>query len=78
MIDAHAIQPYFAGLVAREVGMTVTILSDANGITIEAEPLAASGAAVYAVTEEPQAGQDLGEAPAYSGVYAATASAPMA
>ncbi len=79
MIDAHAIQPYFAGLVAREVGMTVTILSDENGITIAAEPLAVENpvAAVYAVTEEPQAGQNLGEGPAYSGAYAATASAPM-
>ena len=79
IIDAHAIQPYFTGLVAREIGMVVTILSDENGIRIEAEPRAAEdpGAGSYTVTQEPQAGQNLGEGPAYSGVFAATASAPM-
>ena len=78
-IDAHAIQPYFTGLVAREVGMAVTILSDENGIAIEAARRAVEkpSAAGYAVTEEPPAGQDLVDGPAYSGLLTATASAPM-
>ena len=76
-IDAHAIQPYFAGLVAREVGMTVSIVSDESGITIEATPQAHRAAAGYTVVQEPQAGQDSGEGSAFPGAFAAASSAPM-
>lgn len=77
-VDAHAIQPYFTGLVAREVGLTVTIVSDENGITIEAAPPAVGhrNEADYAVTQEPQAGS-ADEGSAMSAAFAATASAPM-
>ena len=78
-IDAHAIQPYFTGLVAREVGMAVSIASDENGITIEAAPLARGqrDPSGYAVVQEPQAGQDSGDPSAFPGAFAAAASAPM-
>jgi len=36
-VDAHAIQPFFTGLVAREVGMVATIRSEPEGIVIEAK-----------------------------------------
>lgn len=42
-IDAHAIQPYFAGLVAREVGMVATVRSDPEGIVIEGRPVMQDG-----------------------------------
>ncbi len=42
-VDAHVIQPYFAGLVARSVGMAVTILAEGDGVVIEARPRAADG-----------------------------------
>ena len=37
-VDAHGIQPYFAGLVARECGMEVAITVDAEAVTFEARP----------------------------------------
>jgi histidine phosphotransferase ChpT len=37
-VDAHSIQPYFAGLVARECGMEVAITVDAESVTFEARP----------------------------------------
>jgi histidine phosphotransferase ChpT len=37
-VDAHSIQPYFAGLVARECGMEVAITVDAEAVTFEARP----------------------------------------
>ena len=40
-VDAHAIQPFFTGLVAREVNMVVAIRSEAEGIVIEARPVVA-------------------------------------
>jgi histidine phosphotransferase ChpT len=47
VVDAHTIQPYFAGLVARECGMEVEIAAAPEAITIAARPkaLAASPAA---------------------------------
>jgi len=46
-VDAHTIQPYFAGLVARECGMEVEVTVAPEAITIGARPkgLAASPAA---------------------------------
>ncbi len=40
-IDAHTIQPFFTGLVARECGMEVTIALVADTVTLEAKPAAA-------------------------------------
>ena len=37
-VDAHSIQPYFAGLVARECGMEVAITVEAETVTFEARP----------------------------------------
>jgi histidine phosphotransferase ChpT len=37
-VDAHSIQPYFAGLVARECGMEVAITVEAESVTFEARP----------------------------------------
>ncbi len=42
-VDAHAIQPFFTGLVAREVGMVASIRSEPEGIVIEARPTPAPG-----------------------------------
>ena len=76
-IDAHAIQPYFAGLVAREVGMAVTIVSDENGITIEAAPFADGGRAAddEAVVLQSKATHDSGDS-AFQGAFAAAALGP--
>jgi histidine phosphotransferase ChpT len=40
-VDAHTIQPYFAGLVARECGMEVAITVEAESVTFEARPTGA-------------------------------------
>ena len=40
-VDAHSIQPYFAGLVARECGMEVAITVEAESVTFEARPTGA-------------------------------------
>ena len=37
-IDAHGIQPYYTGLVARAVGMDVTLTLDGDKATIKAAP----------------------------------------
>ncbi len=37
-VDAHAIQPYFAGLVARSVAMAVSIALEGDMVVIEAKP----------------------------------------
>ncbi len=39
-VDAHAIQPFFAGLVARAVGMGVTVALEGDAVVIEAKPVA--------------------------------------
>ena len=39
-VDAHSIQPYFAGLVARECGMAITVAADAEGVSFIANPVA--------------------------------------
>jgi len=37
-VDAHTIQPFFAGLVARDCGMEVAIASGPETVTLEARP----------------------------------------
>ncbi|MGA2493207.1 MAG: histidine phosphotransferase family protein [Roseiarcus sp.] len=37
-VDAHSIQPFFTGLVARECGMEVAITVEAESVTFEARP----------------------------------------
>ena len=39
-VDAHAIQPFFTGLVAREVGMAAEVRQEAEAIVLEAKPAA--------------------------------------
>jgi histidine phosphotransferase ChpT len=41
-VDAHTIQPFFTGLVARECGMEVSIVVEPEKVTIEARPAAAA------------------------------------
>ncbi len=41
-VDAHTIQPFFTGLVARECGMEVAISVEADTVTLEAKPTAAA------------------------------------
>jgi histidine phosphotransferase ChpT len=36
VVDAHSIQPYFAGVVARSCGMTVVVETDAEVVTLRA------------------------------------------
>lgn len=43
-IDAHTIQPFFAGLVARECGMEVAIVAGPETVTLEARPAIAVAA----------------------------------
>ena len=40
VVDAHAIQPFYAGLVARAVGLAVTIVAENDMVIIEAKPVA--------------------------------------
>jgi histidine phosphotransferase ChpT len=42
VVDAHSIQPYFAGVVARSCGMTVSVDSDGDKVTLRATPAAAA------------------------------------
>jgi len=42
-VDAHGIQPMFAGMLARACGLTVVLASSDDGITLTAEPAAAAG-----------------------------------
>ena len=44
VVDAHAIQPFFTGLVARETGMVASIRVEPEGIVVEARPVAAEAA----------------------------------
>src|SRR5208282_2811571 len=39
-VDAHTIQPFFAGLVARDCGMEVAVLAAPESVTLEARPAA--------------------------------------
>ena len=44
-VDAHSIQPYYAGLVARSCGLAVTVDSEVEKITLHARPPVAATAA---------------------------------
>ena len=44
-VDAHSIQPYFAGLVAKECGMTIAVEQGLEGFFFLALPTEAEGAA---------------------------------
>jgi histidine phosphotransferase ChpT len=41
-VDAHTIQPYYAGLVARECGLAVRVETGPEGLAFIAEPVAAA------------------------------------
>ena len=41
-VDAHTIQPYFTGLVARECGMSVAVEMEAEGVKLTARPTTAT------------------------------------
>ena len=41
VVDAHTIQPFFAGLVARDCGMEVAIVVGPETVTLEARPVIA-------------------------------------
>ncbi len=43
-VDAHAIQPFFTGLVARAVGMAVSIVAEGDTVVIAARPVDPDGA----------------------------------
>ena len=43
-VDAHTVQPFFAGLVARDCGMEIAILAEAETVTLEARPAKAVAA----------------------------------
>ena len=43
-VDAHAIQPFFTGLVARAVGMAATIVAEGDTVVIAARPVDSDGA----------------------------------
>ncbi len=53
-IDARAIQPYYAGLVAKACGLAVKVTSEPDAVTIEAAPDAAEASASDAPQAEPQ------------------------
>ncbi len=38
VVDAHGIQPYYTGLIARETGMTVSLSLEGDEVTLRAEP----------------------------------------
>ena len=56
-VDAHAIQPFFTGLVAREIGMVAAVRSEPEGIVIEARTMVAEAAAPHE-EEAAQGGPD--------------------
>lgn len=49
-LDAHAIQPYFAGLVARQIGYQVTLAIVAEAVVITARAKAAAASVLDLVT----------------------------
>lgn len=63
-IDAHAVQPYYAGLLARTAGMTVAAVLDGADVVITARPVSAKA------DEEPVA--EAAEPAADTGAVAST------
>ena len=39
-LDAHAIQPYFTGLIARQIGYTVSVTAEGDTVAVEARSIA--------------------------------------
>ncbi len=62
-VDAHAIQPFFSGLVARAVGMAVSITTEGDVVVIQATPAAKSNAAADASSQEALAASSIDHAP---------------
>ena len=44
-VDAHSIQPYYAGLVARESGLEVNVVVESDGVALTAAAASAVAAA---------------------------------
>ncbi len=53
-MDARAIQPYYAGLVAKACNLDVSVTATPEQVTIEAKPAEAAGAAMDEAPQEPQ------------------------
>jgi histidine phosphotransferase ChpT len=51
VVDAHAIQPFYAGLLGRACGLAVSIEADGDAIVVAARPMTAPADAVPAVLE---------------------------
>jgi histidine phosphotransferase ChpT len=45
LVDAHTIQPYYAGLVARQCGMAIEVATAPEAVTLHVRPLAAAAVA---------------------------------
>jgi histidine phosphotransferase ChpT len=53
-IDARAIQPYYAGLVAKSCGLDITVTAEPELVTFDARPAEAAGAGDAPEAQEPQ------------------------
>jgi histidine phosphotransferase ChpT len=51
VVDAHAIQPFYAGLLGRASGLAVSIEAEGDAIVVAARPMAPSADAALAVSE---------------------------
>jgi histidine phosphotransferase ChpT len=51
VVDAHAIQPFYAGLLGRASGLAVSIEANGDAIVVAARAMTASASAVHTVTE---------------------------
>jgi histidine phosphotransferase ChpT len=57
VVDAHAIQPFYAGLLGRASGLAVSIEADGDAIVVAARPMTACADAAHAISE-PAASQN--------------------
>jgi histidine phosphotransferase ChpT len=57
IVDAHGIQPFYTGLLARTSGLAVTIEADGDAIVVTARPPAGAFADVVAARQAPAAPQ---------------------
>jgi len=51
VVDAHAIQPFYAGLLGRASGLAVSIEADGDAIVVAARAMTAPASAVPAAPE---------------------------
>ena len=58
-IDAHAVQPYYAGLLARACGMTVAAVLDGTDVIITARSTVAAPVVEEAPAEQPAAAETM-------------------